>query len=202
MIGNNTAHPTSQATVPVWGGTGRKCDSLDSRGFHILLLRLQKQESIASAKQVVNARLELLNRSMVSRSSTLPPGEIFAIRINRCSRARSIRWFADYQRPCTRKATRKATGSDFACRRAMPGNRAKSRFGAFIRASLALGRPARLRADVPEAGSLCFPTHLTLSGVAVEKVPLGRKRSKFAGYKMARDPRRSVITHPDAILFW
>jgi len=45
MVGNNTAHPTSQASVPVWAGTGRKCDSLDSRAFHSL--QLQKQESVA-----------------------------------------------------------------------------------------------------------------------------------------------------------
>jgi hypothetical protein len=35
----------------------------------------------------------------------------------------------------------------------------------------------------------------------VEKVPVCQKWSKFAGYKMSCDPRRSLRTHPDAILF-
>jgi len=60
----------------VWADNGRKCDSLDSRGFHSL--QLQKQESAAWAKQVLNAKLELL----VSRSSDITSGDIFVIRIS------------------------------------------------------------------------------------------------------------------------
>ena len=40
------------------------------------------------------------------------------------------------------------------------------------------------------------------SGVPVEKVPFRCKWPKFEGYKMSRDPRRSLITHPVAILFF
>jgi len=40
-----------------------------------------------------------------------------------------------------------------------------------------------------------------ISRVAVEKVQFRRKRSKFGGYKMPWNPRGSLITNPDAILF-
>jgi hypothetical protein len=36
----------------------------------------------------------------------------------------------------------------------------------------------------------------------LKKSHFWRKWSKFAGYKMSRDPRRSLITHPDAKLFF
>jgi hypothetical protein len=39
------------------------------------------------------------------------------------------------------------------------------------------------------------------SPVLVEKVPFRCKWPKFEGYKMSRDPRRSLITQADAILF-
>ena len=40
-----------------------------------------------------------------------------------------------------------------------------------------------------------------ITDVAVEKALFCRKPSKFVVCKMSRDPRRSLITNPDAILF-
>jgi hypothetical protein len=42
---------------------------------------------------------------------------------------------------------------------------------------------------------------VVITPVAVEKVQFRRKRSKFGGYKMPWNPRGSLITNPDAILF-
>jgi hypothetical protein len=39
------------------------------------------------------------------------------------------------------------------------------------------------------------------SGVAVEKLTFRLEQPKFGGCKMSCDPRRSLITHPNAILF-
>jgi len=49
------------------------------------------------------------------------------------------------------------------------------------------------------AGSSC--RQLLITGVGVEKLALGRKQRKFGGQKMPCDPRRSLITHPEAISF-
>jgi hypothetical protein len=37
--------------------------------------------------------------------------------------------------------------------------------------------------------------------VGVEKVRVPPKQPKFGGYKMSRKPRKSLVGHPDAILF-